>query len=211
MRLGFIGYGAMATALAGRYASSHDIFIGGRDVARAKELASSIGRGAGGGSSLRAVRHAEVVFLATPHDEVFNAIDEIGPPTFAERIVVDMNNPVSPKDDDYVPSQYSGVSLAESIQRRLRSSSVVKAFNMAPANVWRRPQLSFDGRPLRSMLCGDDQDANDAVGALLRELGADPLDVGELRYARSLEASAGLVIKLLSEGAAPMTTLNVVD
>ena len=211
MKLGFIGYGAMASVLATKLASNHDVFIGGRDASRAKELAAAIGRGALGGSSLRAAQHADAVFLATPHEEAFNVIDEVGPPTFADRIVVDMNNPVSPQDDDYLPNQYNGVSMAESIQRRLREAFVVKAFNTAPACVWEQAPPAFDGRVLRVMICGDDEHAKHAVGSLVRDVGAEPLDVGELRYARSLEAAAGLVIKLLVNGARESTTLNVVD
>jgi hypothetical protein len=209
MHIGFIGYGSMTRALAPRFHTRHDIVIGGRSPARARELAAEIGDAVDAGNSLRAAQIAEVVILAVPAEEVFNVIDEVGPATFAGKVVVDITNPVQPNRDDFLPNQFDGVSMAESIQRRLRQASVVKAFNMAHADVWAMQPPTFDGQPLRVMYCADNDDAKAPVAELVETVGATPVDMGELRYARSLEAAAGLVIKLLFSGAPTQTTLNL--
>lgn len=94
MKIAFIGYGNMASALGGRRASAHEVFIGGRNAGRAAVLAADIGA-AGSGSVAEAVAFGEVVVIATPADAVAEAIRNAGADAFAGKIVVDINNPVS--------------------------------------------------------------------------------------------------------------------
>jgi pyrroline-5-carboxylate reductase len=45
MRIGFIGYGNMAKALASRWVGHHPIAIGGRNPDKARALADALGGG----------------------------------------------------------------------------------------------------------------------------------------------------------------------
>ncbi len=218
MRIGFIGYGNMARALSKRWAATHEVFIGGRNAESASELAAEIGA-AGSGSIQDAVRFGDVVVLATPANAVEEAINSAGgAAAFSGKIVIDINNPVSvpggPHEtagEHYLPISFDGRSLAEHIAELAPGARIVKAFNMCQASVWEMDPPDFDGRRLVTLFCGDDPGAKSEVAALIEDLGCDPVDIGELKYARLLEASACIVIKLLFSGRDLHTVLNLIQ
>ena len=80
---------------------------------------------------------------------------------------------------------------------------LVGSFEMDPPD--------FDGRPLAVLYCGDDDAAKATVATLIAEIGCDPVDTGELKYSRLLEASACLVIKFLFAGRDPRTIFNFIQ
>jgi pyrroline-5-carboxylate reductase len=45
MKIGFVGYGSMAEALAGKWVGKHNMFIGGRNEGAARALAERLGNG----------------------------------------------------------------------------------------------------------------------------------------------------------------------
>lgn len=212
MKIGFVGYGSMASALASRWVGDHELFVGGRNAEKAGALAGELGGGTGSGSGAEAVAFGEVVALATRHEAVFGAIESAGGASaFAGKVVIDMNNPVSIEDGTYVPKTFEGgVSLGEALQRALPGAHVVKAFNMCQATVWGMDPPVFDGRRLVTMICGDDGGAKDRVGELVRAVGSEVLDVGGIVSSRMLEGAAALVIMQLFGGADPKTVLNLV-
>ena len=69
----------------------------------------------------------------------------------------------------------------------------------------------FDGRQLAALYCGDDDDAKNAVAELISDLGCDPVDLGDLKYSRLLEAAASMVIKLLFSGRDLHTVFNLIQ
>ena len=82
---------------------------------------------------------------------------------------------------------------------------------MCQAGVWGMDPPLFDGRKLVVMYSGDDAAAKKRVATLIAELGCDPFDLGELKYARLLESAAAIVIKLLMSGRDPHTVLNLIQ
>ena len=210
MNIAFIGYGDMTTALASNWTGSHDLFVGGHNPDKAKKVADELG--AAGGDSAEAAAFGDVVVLATPHTAVFDAIGQAGGPgVFAGKVVVDINNALGYEAGDFAPKVYDdGPSLAESIQARLPEARVVKAFNMANAEVWRMDPPSFDGRRLVTPVAGDNAEAKRQVMELVTATGSEPLDLGDLHYARLIEAAAGLVIKQIVERKDPLAVLNLV-
>ena len=218
MQIGFIGYGNMAKALAARWAGDHEVFIGGRSAERAAELAGEI-EAAGSGSIAQAVEFGDLVVLATPANTVEDAIEAGGgAESFAGKVVIDINNPVSvpggPHDkegDFYLPATFAEGSLAEHIAALLPAAKIVKAFNMCQATVWGMDPPEFDGRRLTTLYCGDDTAAKASVAGLIEAIGSEAVDVGELKYARLLEASACIVIKFLFSGRDMRTVLNLIQ
>jgi len=97
--------------------------------------------------------------------------------------------------------------MAEEVARLSPGAHVVKAFNQAEAAVWRtRPPL-FDDRPLAVPIAGD-QAGKATARALITDLGAEPLDVGDIKQARHLEAMAIIVIHLLFSGYDPLSVFT---
>ena len=218
MKIGFIGYGNMAQALSKRWAAAHEIFIGGRSAESAAELAQII-QANGSGSISDAVQFGDVIVLATPANAVEDAIHNGGgAEAFSGKVVIDINNPVSvpggPHDNEgehYLPIVFSEGSLAEHIAALIPQAQIVKAFNMCQASVWEMDPPEFDGRKLVTLYCGDESGAKSKVAELIECLGCDPVDVGELKYSRLLEASACIVIKFLFSGRDMRTVLNLIQ
>ena len=99
--------------------------------------------------------------------------------------------------------------MTEMVQRRT-GARVVKAFNLAQADVWRAmPDYGAPG--LMVPICGDDAAAKSAVAGLVEEVGATAVDVGDLRQALHLEAAAAVVIRHLFGGAETTATFNLVS
>ncbi|MGQ0593519.1 MAG: NADPH-dependent F420 reductase [Gammaproteobacteria bacterium] len=213
MKVGFIGYGNMAEALGSRWAGKHDLFVGGRDASKARVLADKFGHGTKSGSEADAAAYAEVVVLATPHAAVFDAMRAAGSPgAFAGKVLLDINNPIVDfTRGDFLVKTFDGQSLAEAVAANAPAARVVKAFNMCQAKVWQMDPPVFDGRRLVTLFCGDDVGAKRQVATLIENIGCEPVDLGELKYARLLEPAAAIVIKFLFAGRDPHTVLNLVQ
>ncbi len=210
MKIGFIGYGNMAEALASKWVGKHSLFIGGRNSKKAEKLASQLGSDVKFGTEKEAAAFGEIVVLATTHEAVFDAIDAAGgSEALAEKVLLDINNPVD--ISDFLTKSYDGVSLAEAIAKAAPKSYVVKAFNMCQANVWKMQPPIFDDRRLVVIYCGDNDEAKAKIAVLIEDVGCEPQDIGDLKYSRMLEPAAALVIKFLFSGRDPLTVLNLIQ
>lgn len=210
MKIGFIGYGSMAEALASKWVTKHSLFIGGRNLEKAERLAKKLGTDVEFGTEAQAANFGEIIVLATPHEAVFDTIDAAGgSDAFAGKVLLDINNPVD--TTDFLAKSYDGVSLAEAIARVVPYGHVVKAFNMCQAKVWMMNPPVFDDRRLVVMYCGDNDQAKDKIAILIEDVGCEAKDIGDLKYARMLEPAAAIVIKLLFSGHDPHTVLNLIQ
>jgi predicted dinucleotide-binding enzyme len=208
MKIGFIGYGSMAKALASKWVKKHSIFIGGRNLEKAETLAKSLGENVEFGSEAKAADFGEVVVLATPHEAVFEAINAAGgSDALAGKVLLDINNPV--ETSDFLAKSYDGMSLSEKIAEAVPNAHVVKAFNMCQAKVWEMKPPVFDGHPLVVMYCGDNNQAKEKIAVLIEDVGCEAKDIGDLKYARMLEPAAAIVIKLIFSEHNPYTVLNL--
>jgi hypothetical protein len=82
------------------------------------------------------------------------------------------------------------LSLAEEISARAPGARVVETFNLTFAELLASPSRNFGGERPTLPLCGDDTNAKIIVARLVEECGLEPLAVGALRMARSLETLA---------------------
>ncbi|MEO1763283.1 MAG: NAD(P)-binding domain-containing protein [Cyanobacteria bacterium J06629_18] len=210
MKIGFIGYGSMAEALASKWVEKHSIFIGGRNLEKAEMLARKLGENIEFGTESQAADFGEIVVLATRHEVVFEAINTAGgSDALAGKVLLDINNPV--ETSDFLAKNYDGLSLSEKIAEAVPNGYVVKAFNMCQAKVWEMKSPVFDGRNLVVMYCGDNNQAKEKVAVLIKDVGCEAQDIGDLKYARMLEPAAAIVIKLLFSGHDPYTVLNLIQ
>lgn len=210
MKIGLIGYGSMAEALASKWVTKHSLFIGGRNLEKAEKLAKKLGTDVEFGSEAKAANFGEIVVLATRHEAVFEAIDAAGGnEALTSKIILDINNPVD--TSDFLAKSYNGVSLSEEIARVIPNAHIVKAFNMCQAKVWQMEPPVFDDRPLVVMYCGDNDRAKEKIAILIEDVGCTAKDIGDLKYARLLEPAAAIVIKLIFSEHDPYTVLNLIQ
>ncbi len=91
------------------------------------------------------------------------------------------------------------------------NAHVVKAFNMCQAKVWQMNPSVFDDRSLVVMYCGDNDPAKQKIAVLIKDVGCEAKDIGDLEYARMLEPAAAIIIKLLFLGHNAYTVLNLIE
>ncbi|MEM6658301.1 MAG: NAD(P)-binding domain-containing protein [Pseudomonadota bacterium] len=206
MKIGLVGAGGMAKALAGKWADKHEVMLSGRTTGKTRLAADPIGALAGTASE--AVAFADVVVLATRWEDVFQAIEDAGgPAAFDGKIVVDINNPVS--IETFLTTSDDDRSLTQAIADALPGAHVGKAFNMAQVAVWEDPSKTYDGRQMVTLYTADEA-ANDTIAQLIADVGAEPLLLGGNEHAYQLEATAAIVIKFLFSGADPQTIFNFI-
>jgi predicted dinucleotide-binding enzyme len=168
MRIAVIGTGRMGTGLAtGLAGAGHEVVLGSRDPDSAGNAVQESGA-TGVATYGEAVRDADVIFLAVPWVAVEDALPLLG--DLSNRVVVDITNP-------YVGGGIDpDINTTEHIQRWAPGAVVVKGWNHVYASNLTRPDV--DGIASSVFLAGDDSEAKDTVGALARDIGFDPVDVG---------------------------------
>ncbi|MFJ4090974.1 NADPH-dependent F420 reductase [Kitasatospora sp. NPDC089913] len=199
MRIGVLGTGNMADALATHWArAGHEVTVGGRDAAAAARLARRIGGGARAAGLRSAAASGEVVLAALPYGAGAEVVRELRA-ELDGTVLVDCSNPVGP---GFRLLTDGGPSAARQLAAAAPGAEVVKAFNLCHEDVWRMRPPVFDGRPLAVPLCGDDAAAVARVSRLVRDTGCLPVAAGGLDRAGLLEATAALFIGLwVGEGA----------
>ncbi len=206
MKIGIIGSGGMAKALAGKWKDKHQVMLSGRNLERTWQAAHDLDVAAG--TATEAAGFGEVLVLATHHADVFAAIEAAGgAAAFDGKVVIDINNPIS--IETFRSTRDDGRSLTEALAEALPGAKLGKAFNMAQVKVWEDPEMTYDGRPL-VVLYTADQAADQVIAGLIADVGAAPLRLGGNAQAYQLEAAAAIVIKFLFAGSDPMTVLNLI-
>ena len=185
MSVAVIGTGKMGSGLARLLAGKGvEVVVGGRDPAKAAQLAEEIGGGAKGGGVADAVKTADVVILAVTYPQIGDAVRDAG--GLAGKVVVDISNPITEDFKGLLIGHTT--SAAEEVQRLAPQAKVVKAFNTIFAELL--PAEAREGRSARVQVfvAGDDDAAKRAVSDLAVAGGFEPVDSGPLSNARFLES-----------------------
>lgn len=202
MRIGILGTGNLATALATGWArAGHDITIGGRSTAAAEAIANRIGGTARPVPAVAA--SADAVLLAVRWDGVTEMLTAAGGPTgaLAGLALIDPTNAV--EHGVGVLQTEPARSAAEHVAALAPGAHVVKAFHLFPSQRW----VTAGAGPVTVAMCGDDERALDVVGSLVRDVGAVPAVLGDLDRVRQLEEVAGFVIGLAFAGVDPQSAI----
>ncbi|MCX4740889.1 NADPH-dependent F420 reductase [Streptomyces antibioticus] len=199
MRIGVLGTGNMADALATHWArAGHEVTIAGRDAHKAERLATRIGEGAKAAGLRAAAESGHVVLAALPYGAGAEVVRDLHA-ALEGRVLLDCSNPVGP---GFRLLTEGGPSAAQLLAAAAPGAHVVKAFNLCHEDVWRIRPPVFDGRPLAVPVCGDDETALARVRELVRNVGCEPVTGGGLERAGLLEATAAMFIGLwVGEGA----------
>jgi 8-hydroxy-5-deazaflavin:NADPH oxidoreductase len=193
MRIGIIGAGSLGSALGERLGrAGHEIMFGGGD--RAREVASRIA--AGVGSNSEAAAFGDVVVLAVPFAAIEAALDDAAT---EGRVLWSCVNAV--RHDLSGLAVGFDTSAAEQVARQASGARVVAAIPPF-AHAIASGTLAYDeGLAPSVFLCSDDPAAKQAIERLVRDLGAHPVDAGQLSAARLVEPAMMLLIRLADGGA----------
>jgi predicted dinucleotide-binding enzyme len=190
--ISFIGVGGMAQAIAARaVAGGNAVELIGRDAAKAKGLAATLGSGATVGT-FGAAPVGDIVVLAVPYTSAVQVVAQYGD-ALAGKVIIDISNTFNADASALVTTD--GISGAQEIAKAAPSSAhVVKAFNAVFGHILAQ------GSSLDVLFAGDDEQAKASVSAFIESLGLRPLDVGGLEMASSLEGAGLLLMGLARHG-----------
>jgi predicted dinucleotide-binding enzyme len=188
--ISIIGLGNMASVLAARaLAGGNTVEVIGRDAAKAKDLAASLGDGATAGT-FGTPPAGDIVMLAVPYASAVPVVAQYGD-ALAGKVIIDISNPINADATGLVTPD--GTSAAQQIAEATPASAhVVKAFNTVFGHVL-APGLDV-------LVAGDDARAKASVSALIESLGLRPLDAGGLEMAHWLEGTGLLMVSLANHG-----------
>ena len=190
MKIFIIGSGNVGSQIAqAAVGAKHEVTIFSATPESLATVAGSTGAKAIG-SIAEGAKNAELVYLAVPGSVVADVAQELRP-VIGTTPIIDGTNPLNATFSDL---DIKGVSGAGDLQALLPQTPVVKAFNTVFAGRYSSP--SQKGSSLQVFIAGDDQNAKNLVATFAASLGFDPVDVGGLRFARSLEEMAFLNISL---------------
>ncbi|QRK09295.1 NAD(P)-binding domain-containing protein [Archangium violaceum] len=203
-RIGILGSGRVATALATRLATAgHDVTIGTRNVAGTS--AKWTGPAVTFAAPPQTAREASLIINATPGD---TSLERLGALREAldGKILVDVSN-ATRRGAEGLPAglSFPDSSLAEHLQHALPGTRVVKTLNTMLFSVMVNPRGL--AHPPTAFLSGNDEGAKATVRQLLHDLGWPPdwiEDLGDISTARGAEALILLVPHILrGRGFAP--------
>lgn len=172
-KLAIVGQGNVGSAIEkGAQDADYEVRTTGNDAAQVRKLGA----------------WADVILLAVPYGERFNALSELG--DIKGKTLVDATNALGP--DGFAGSlEKSG---AEELQERAAGAHVVKAFNAVFAQ--NMATGTIDGEPITLLVAGDDAAAKRQVLDLGAAIGFHAVDAGSLENARWLETMGYFLIQL---------------
>ena len=160
MEFGFIGAGAIASAIAGHLTGAgHAVTLSARrGPASLRDRVAALGPLARAGTRAEAAA-AEVVFLSVMWDDIDTALD--GLPDWDGRVLVDTTNQFTRAGEQFVPvdtrTRFGVETGSEVVAVKAPGARVTKAFNTLFAPDVTRDPRHDDGRRVL-FYCGDDPD-----------------------------------------------------
>jgi predicted dinucleotide-binding enzyme len=209
MRIGILGTGTMASALAAAWSRQHDVCIGGRTIEKARSTAAQVDPPVRATSPADVVGGSDVVVVAVAWEGVETVLTLAGARegAFAGKTVIDCTNAVDYATGKLKPQ--SG-SAAERVAQVAAGAHVVKALHLFAGTSWLSPRQPE--APVQTVaMCGDDGAALETASRLIRDLGGVPAVIGGLDHARQLEDVAGFVMQLVAGGHNPVTAVPFVE
>lgn len=186
--LGILGAGRLAQMLAPKAAAAgwKVILSNSRGPDSLTELVDGIEGDVTAATPADMVKAADVILLAIRWPQIEDATKGID---WSGRIVIDAtNNRLGPKPEDVIAI---GDALSSDIVAGyVPGARLVKAFNHEPIPVFGQ-SLPPEGDANVLFLAGADADANALVAKLIRDLGAEPIDLGPIDQGGKLIAMGG--------------------
>jgi predicted dinucleotide-binding enzyme len=199
MRVGILGSGLMGGKLGTLFArAGHDVvFSYSRSESKLKKLARAAGPRARAGTPAEAAERADALLLAVHWSRVNDVLKQAG--SMSGKIIVSCSLPMNADDTDLVVARTS--SGAEALARKRPRAHIVSAFNTVPSEALFG---IFGGRRRKNrpslVYCSNHQGAKKIAARLIRDVGFEPVDAGDLEMARYMEPFALLLAQLAYEG-----------
>ena len=188
MKIGIIGSGTVATALASGFLKhGHEVTLGTRTASKLADWSKKNPK-ARVGSFAEAAKFGELVILAVKGTVAADALRATGATNLSGKPVIDATNPIADAPPvNGVLKFFTSLddSLMERLQREFKEAHFVKAFNSVGSALMVNPQLK-GGKPTM-FICGNDEAAKNTVRSILDQFGWETADMGKAEAARAIE------------------------
>jgi predicted dinucleotide-binding enzyme len=187
MRIGVIGAGWLGGTVGRAWiVAGHEVMFSSRRPEKFAEMVRSLGVKASAGSFAEAARFGEVALLAVR----FPAMPAVALDTAASlagKVLLDATNPFPPDPDELIQAvEADGVALTT--QRYFPAARLVRAFSSVDATqIEASAKCREEAKRLAVPLAGDDEEAVQIAGALVRDAGCASVVAGGLDQAFTFE------------------------
>ncbi|HLE35779.1 MAG TPA: NADPH-dependent F420 reductase [Candidatus Acidoferrales bacterium] len=184
LKIGTIGSGRIGATLGELWLKAgHEVMFSSLDLEHDKALAARLGGKARAGTSREAAAFGEVVLLAVP----YSAVPQVGRDLaglIKGKVVLDVSNPILSRDGEIAAwARQKGAGLASA--ELLPGARIVRAFNAI--GYARLPEIAQrQGERPGMPMAGDDANAIAVASRLVRDVGFEPVVIGNLAMGRHL-------------------------
>jgi len=202
MKIGVLGTGSVGRRIATKLVElEHEVTMGSRsaDGEALCEWIEETGPGAAGGTFADAAAAGELLFNCTAGEASLEALAAAGADNLSGKVLVDVSNPLDFSGG--MPPTLTVCnddSLGERIQAAFPDARVVKSLNTINNQVMTDPGRLPGAHNV--FVCGEDEEAKEAVTELLVEFGWPPesiVDLGGIAAARGTEMYLPLWLRLM--------------
>jgi len=195
-KFGILGTGDVGKNLGrGLVKHGHEVFMGSREKnnEKAAQWAKEVGPKAHQGTFEDAAKFGEIVIIATAWPGTENALKLAGHDNLKGKVVIDATNPLKHTATGIELEIGFNNSGGETVQKWIPHAHVVKAFNIVGSYHMVDPQ--FPGGKPDMFIAANDAGAKKTVTELLKTIGWDVVDSGDITSARLLEPLCLLWLK----------------
>jgi 8-hydroxy-5-deazaflavin:NADPH oxidoreductase len=184
-RIGIVGSGRIGGTIGGLWVKAgHSVLFSSRHPEELKDLVTGLGALAQAGSVTKAIAFGDALLVAVP----YGALPQIGRDygeAMKGKIVLDACNAVAARDGA-IADEVERDGIGATSEKYLPNTRLVRAFNTLGYTIFAREANRPDPK-LAVPIAGDDPQALQVAGALVRDAGFDPVVVGKLADARSFQ------------------------
>ena len=184
LKIGTIGSGRIGSTLCEIWLKAgHEVMFSSLDLEQDKALAAKLGGKARAGTSKEAVAFGDVILLAVPYAAMPAVGKDVGG-LIKGKVVIDVSNPIVSRDGEVATkAREKGAGLASA--EYLPGARIVRAFNAV--GYAQLPEIAQrKGERPGMPMAGDDKAAIEIASRLVREVGFEPVVIGDLAMGRYL-------------------------
>jgi len=183
MKIGIVGSGRVGGGIGSVWVKTgHEVMFSSRHIEHDKALAAKLGANAHAGTPREAAAFGEVVMISVP----YGALPEVGKDLEAlikGKIVIDTCNPFVWRDGEIATwAREKGAGLASA--ELLPGARIVRAFNAIGAA--RMSTAYQDPGRIGMPIASDDTEAIVVASRLIRDIGYEPIVIGDLEMGKYL-------------------------
>jgi predicted dinucleotide-binding enzyme len=183
MKIGIVGSGRVGGGIGSVWVKvGHEVMFSSRHIEHDKALAAKLGANAHAGTPREAAAFGEVVMISVP----YGALPEVGKDLAAlikGKIVIDTCNPFVWRDGEIATwAREKGAGLAST--ELIPGARIVRAFNAIGAA--RMSTAHQDPGRIGMPIASDDAEAIVVASILIRDIGYEPIVIGDLEMGKYL-------------------------